>query len=79
MRKDYIHKISKYLVNNHDIIYIEDLKINNMSKSEKGTIEEPGKNVKQKKEPNRSILEQGWCIFGDMLKYKQECCIQVIK
>lgn len=71
MRKDYLHKISTYLVNNHAIIFIENLKINNMSKSAKGTIEEPGKNVKQKSGLNRSILEQGWGMFGDMLKYKQ--------
>ena len=43
-----------------------------MSKSAKGTIEKPGKNVKQKSGLNRSILEQGWGMFGDMLKYKQE-------
>ena len=72
MRKDYLHKISTYLVNNHATIFIEDLKINNMSKSAKGTIEKPGKNVKQKSGLNRSILEQGWGMFGDMLKYKQD-------
>ncbi|MBM25135.1 MAG: transposase [Chloroflexi bacterium] len=72
MRKDYLHKLSTYLVNNHAIIYIEDLKINNMSKSAKGTIEKPGKNVKQKSGLNRSILEQGWGIFSGMLKYKQD-------
>jgi putative transposase len=71
-RKNYLHSISTYLVNNHAIIFIENLNIKNMSKSAKGTIEEKGKNVKQKSGLNLSILEQGWGIFGDMLKYKQE-------
>ncbi|WP_391540647.1 hypothetical protein [Lonepinella koalarum] len=30
------------------MIYVEDLQVANMSKSAKGTVEEPGKNVSQK-------------------------------
>jgi putative transposase len=31
-----------------------------MTKSAKGTLEEPGKNVKQKSGLNRAILSEGW-------------------
>ena len=71
-RKDYLHKISTYLVNNHATIFVEKLMINNMSKSAKGDSENHGKNVKQKSGLNKSILDQGWGIFFSQLKYKQE-------
>lgn len=47
---------------------LENLKISNMSKSAKGTIENPGKNVKAKSGLNRSILDQGWHMFQTFLR-----------
>jgi IS605 OrfB family transposase len=69
-RKDYLHKISNEISNNHAIIFIEDLKITNMSKSAKGTLDNPGRNVKAKSGLNRSILDQGWGEFRRQLEYK---------
>ena len=43
-----------------------------MSASAAGTIENPGKKVKQKSSLNRSILDQGWYAFSRMLSYKLE-------
>jgi putative transposase len=54
------------------MVYMEDLKIKNMSKSAKGTAEEHGKNVAAKSGLNRSILDCGWGNFGTMLEYKTE-------
>ena len=54
------HRVSHQLVKDHKIICIEDTKTANMTRSAKGTTEEPGKNVKQKAGLNRSILAQGW-------------------
>ncbi len=51
---------------------LEDLKVANMSKSAKGTIEEPGTNVKAKSGLNKSILDQGWAEFKRQLDYKLE-------
>ena len=56
IRKDFIEKISHDLCKNHAVIVREDLKIKNMTASAKGTVEEPGKNVKQKSGLSRSIL-----------------------
>jgi putative transposase len=39
VRKDFLHWTSTKLSNNHAIICVEDLKVSNMSKSAKGTIE----------------------------------------
>ncbi len=70
IRNDYLHKISSELSKNHAIVVLEDLKIANMSKSAKGTVENPGKNIKQKSGLNRSILDQGWGEFIRQLEYK---------
>lgn len=71
IRKDFLHKTSTALSKNHALIVVEKLKIKNMSKSAKGSIEEPGKNVKAKSSLNREILACGWGMFKEFLKYKQ--------
>ena len=71
-RRDFLHKTSTKIAKNHSIIYVEDLKVSNMSASAGGTKESPGKNVRQKSGLNRSILDQGWYSFFQMLSYKLE-------
>ncbi len=70
IRNNYLHKISSQLSKNHAIVIVEDLKIANMTGSAKGTVENPGKNVKQKSGLNRAILDQGWGEFIRQLEYK---------
>ncbi|AGH37543.1 transposase [Bibersteinia trehalosi USDA-ARS-USMARC-188] len=71
-RKDFLHKISTQISKNHAMIYVEDLQVANMSKSAKGTVEEQGKNVKQKSGLNRAILDQSWFEFRRQLDYKTQ-------
>ena len=71
-RKDYLHKVSSEITNNHGMIAIEDLKVSNMSKSAKGDAENHGKNVAAKSGLNKSILDQGWYEFRRQLTYKQQ-------
>ena len=63
-RKDYLHKISSGISKNHAIVYVEDLKVSNMTKIAKGN------NVKQKTGLNRAILDQSWFEFRRQLAYK---------
>ncbi len=70
-RLDFLHKTSTEISKNHAMIVVEDLKVRNMSKSSKGNIEQPGKNVKAKSGLNKSILDQGWGMFVSFLEYKQ--------
>ena len=71
-RKDFLHKISSVISKNHAMIYVEDLQVSNMSKSAKGTVEQPGTNVAQKSGLNRSILDQAWAEFRRQLDYKSQ-------
>lgn len=70
IRQDFRHKQSTLLSKNHAWVCVEKLAVKQMSKSAKGTKEKPGKNVKQKADLNRSILEQGWYEFKRQLGYK---------
>lgn len=72
IRKDFLHKTSTMISKNHATIVVEDLKISNMTKSARGTIENPSKAVKAKSGLNREILANGWGYFRNMLQYKQE-------
>lgn len=70
-RHDFLHKASTLISKNHAMVVVEDLKVRNMSKSAKGDLANPGRNVKAKSGLNRSILDQGWGMFIQMLQYKQ--------
>lgn len=49
---------------------MEGLQIKNMSASDRGTIEAPGKCARAKSGLNKSILDQGWYEFRRQLGYK---------
>ena len=59
-RKDWAEKVSTDLARRFDVIRVEDLKIANMSRSAKGSMERPGCNVRAKAGLNRGILRSGW-------------------
>ena len=71
-RRDTLHKISTEICENQAVVVVEDLKVKNMSKSAKGNSEQHGKRVSQKSGLNKSILDQGWGMFFEMLNYKQD-------
>ena len=71
VRRDYLHKTTTTISQNHAIVCIEDLQVRNMSKSAAGNSESPGRNVKAKSGLNKSILDQGWFEFRRQLEYKQ--------
>jgi putative transposase len=71
-RKDWLHKLSTELANRHPVIALEDLCIKNMSKSAAGTLQAPGRRVRQKAGLNRGILDAAWGTFGRQLEYKTQ-------
>ncbi|MCE2679873.1 MAG: transposase [Burkholderiales bacterium] len=70
VRRDFLHKHSTAISQNHAIVFVEDLQVRNMSKSASGTTSEPGKNVRAKSGLNKAILDQGWFEFRRQLDYK---------
>ena len=72
IRRDWQHKTALNIARRFGAVSLEELKIKNMTASAKGTIEAPGRNVRQKAGLNRSILEQGWGGFETLLGYKLE-------
>ena len=70
VRQDFLHKTSTRLAKNHSYIVMEDLKVSNMMRSAKGTVDKPGRNVKAKSGLNRSIAKQAWSTFRNLLTYK---------
>lgn len=71
VRRDFLHKCSTTISQNHAIVCIEDLQVRNMSTSAAGSSEASGKNVRAKSGLNKSILDQGWAEFRRQLEYKQ--------
>ena len=71
-RRDFLHKSTTAIAKNHGVIAMEDLKIKNMSRSAKGTVDKPGTNVAAKSGLNKSICDQGWYEFQRQITYKQQ-------
>lgn len=71
-RLDALHKVTTDLAKNHSLIVIEDLQVDNMTASAKGTVETPGSKVAQKAGLNRSILDLSPALFRRLLTDKCE-------
>jgi putative transposase len=67
-RKDWAEKTSTDLARRFDLIRLEDLRISGMTRSARGTMTEPGRNVRQKATLNRGILASGWGLLARRLQ-----------
>ena len=72
VRKDFTEKFTTQLSNKFKAVVLEDLKLQKMTKSAKGTLENPGKNVKAKSGLNRELLRLGFGNFKQRLIDKQK-------
>ena len=69
-RKDWAEKASTDVARRFDLIRVEDLRIKDMSRSAKGTREDPGRRVRQKAGLNQGILRSGWGLLVRRLEEK---------
>ncbi len=76
-RKNQAHQNSRFLANRAEALVREDLKLKNMTASAKGTVENPGKNVKAKAGLNRSMLNASHGRFNQYCDYKFETVVGV--
>ncbi|WP_329328660.1 transposase [Streptomyces luteogriseus] len=69
-RKDWCEKTSTMLARSYSLVRFEKLNIKNMTRSAKGSVEQPGQNVAQKAGLNRVILAQGWGMLRQRTGHK---------
>jgi transposase len=69
-RRDWTEQVSTDLARRFDLICVEDLDIRTMTMTARGTVERPGRNVRQKARLNRGILASGWGRLVDRLEQK---------
>jgi putative transposase len=69
-RKDWAEKASTDIARRFDVIRVEDLQIKKMTRSAKGTRENPGHGVRAKTGLNRGILRSGWGLLVRRLEEK---------
>ncbi|MGI5291639.1 RNA-guided endonuclease InsQ/TnpB family protein [Nonomuraea polychroma] len=67
---DWQHQTTTELATGFGVIVVEDLKVMNMVRSAKGTVEQPGTNVAQKAGLNRAIAGEAWGRTVTLLEYK---------
>ena len=78
-RTDWAEKTSTDLARRFDVIRVEDLQIGNMTRSARGTRDNPGRNIRQKAGLNRGILGSGWGLLVRRLEDKAPGRVEKIK
>lgn len=80
-RRTHLHDVANEIVRSASTIAVEDLKLKNMTRSAKGTLAEPGRNVRQKAGLNRALADAAPGRLISMIVYKAEsaggCMIRV--
>ena len=72
VRRDFMHKETTKLVRHCALIATEELAPRKMSRSARGTVDAPGRRVRQKAGLNREILSAAFGMAHQMLTYKAE-------
>ena len=72
LRRDFVHQQTSRMVRGCAVLATEKLQPRNMSRSARGTVEEPGRRVRQKAGLNREILSAAFGMAHQMLAYKAE-------
>ena len=77
IRKNWIHQTTRKIAEQCGTVAIEGLKVKNMTASARGTVENPGKNVRQKAGLNRGMLDTAFSEIRRNLEYKCGRLIEV--
>lgn len=77
-RHDALHKLSRSIVDSVQVICLERLRLNRMTRSAKGTIERPGRSVRAKSVLNRKVLDSGFGLLRRMIVKKAEEALRTV-
>ena len=77
-RKDWVEKATTDIARRFDTIRIEALNVRGMTRSARGTVEQPGVRVAQKRGLNRAISRSGWGLFAARLQHKAQGRVEQI-
>lgn len=69
-RRDFLHQTSARKIKRFALLATEALEIKKMTASAKGTVDEPGRNVKQKAGLNRELLDVSLAQYLSLVRYK---------
>lgn len=69
-RSTTLHQITKQLATRYEAVAIEDLNVAGMTRSARGTVVKPGRNVRAKAGLNRALMDAGFGEFRRQLNYK---------
>ncbi len=72
IRKNWHHQASRQIANRASTVIVEKLNTKGMTRSAKGTVQNPGTNVRAKSGLNREILNTGWHSLKQKLDYKAD-------
>ncbi|MBS7671709.1 RNA-guided endonuclease InsQ/TnpB family protein, partial [Croceicoccus gelatinilyticus] len=71
-RSTHLHGVANAIVREGSLVFVEKLKLKNMTRSARGTREEPGTNVRAKSGLNRALLDAAPGRLITFLRYKAE-------
>jgi putative transposase len=71
-RRDWAEKTSTRLVLDYDLVVFESLRVKDMLRSARGTLDHPGRNVLQKAALNRRIAGSAWSLLVRRTRQKAE-------
>ncbi|MYK12084.1 MAG: IS200/IS605 family element transposase accessory protein TnpB, partial [Acidobacteriia bacterium] len=66
------HRATTEIIRDYGLVAVEQLQVAKMTRSARGTEEQPGRNVAAKAGLNREILSQNWSLLRRQLKAKAE-------
>jgi transposase len=77
-RRDWTEKTSTDLARRFDLICVEDLDVRAITRTGRGTVQRPGRGVRQKAGLNRAILAAGWGRLVVRLEHKAPGRVQKV-
>jgi putative transposase len=77
-RRDYAHKVARTIVNRYDTIALEDLRVRNMTRSARGSVEAPGRNVSAKAALNRALLDAAFGLIARLIEEKAASALRKV-